>query len=117
MPVFKNEDNGNNELLYQSGCSIETLTSSAFIQQRSKISYKAFESLFHDFATMTRKDNVQLFKGYRLLAVDGSDTFICNSKRGLDTRISLKGALGEQGFHGGTRGATEWNQWIEAEKQ
>lgn len=43
--------------------------------------------------------------------------FICNSKRGLDTRVSLRGALGEQGFHGGTRGATEWNQWIEAEKQ
>lgn len=43
--------------------------------------------------------------------------FIRNSKRGLDTRVSLKGALGEQGFKGGTRGTTEWNQWIEAEKQ
>lgn len=42
---------------------------------------------------------------------------IYNSKRGLDTRVSLKGALGEQGFKGGTRGATEWNQWIESEKQ
>lgn len=43
--------------------------------------------------------------------------FICNSKRGLDTRVSLKGALAEQGFKGGTRGATEWNQWMESEKQ
>ncbi len=43
--------------------------------------------------------------------------FICNSRRGLDTRVSLKGALGEQGFKGGARGATEWNQWIESEKQ
>ena len=43
--------------------------------------------------------------------------FIRGSKRGLDTRVSLKGALAEQGFKGGTRGATEWNQWIEAEKQ
>ncbi len=43
--------------------------------------------------------------------------FIRNSKRGLDTRVSLKGALKEQGFKGGTRGATEWNQWIESEKQ
>lgn len=43
--------------------------------------------------------------------------FIQNSKRGLDTRVTLKGALNEQGFKGGTRGATEWNQWIEAEKQ
>ncbi len=25
--------------------------------------------------------------------------------------------MGEQGFKGGTRGATEWNQWIESEKQ
>ena len=43
--------------------------------------------------------------------------FIHNSKRGLDTRVSLKGALAEQGFKGGTRGMTEWNQWIESEKQ
>ena len=43
--------------------------------------------------------------------------FIRNSKRGLDTRVSLKGALREQGFQGGTRGATEWNQWIDAEKR
>ena len=39
--------------------------------------------------------------------------FIRNSKRGLDTRVSLKGALAEQGFKGGTRSATEWNQWID----
>ena len=43
--------------------------------------------------------------------------FIRNSKRGLDTRVSLKGALAEQGFKGGARGMTEWNEWIEAEKQ
>ena len=43
--------------------------------------------------------------------------FIRNSRRGLDTRVSLKGALAEQGFKGGTRGMTEWNEWIEAEKQ
>lgn len=47
--------------------------------------------------------------------------FIRNSKRGLDIRVSLKGALAEQGFRGGTRGDTrgdtEWNQWIESEKQ
>ena len=42
--------------------------------------------------------------------------FIRNSKRGLDTRVSLKGALAEQGFKGGTRVMTEWNEWIEAEK-
>ena len=42
--------------------------------------------------------------------------FIRKSKRGLDTRVSLKGKLSEQGFKGGTRGMTEWNEWIEAEK-
>ena len=43
--------------------------------------------------------------------------FITGSKRGLDTRVSLKQALARQGFHGGTRGATEWAQWVQAEKE
>ena len=43
--------------------------------------------------------------------------FTTGSKRGLDTRVSLKQALAAQGFRGGTRGATEWNQWIAAEKR
>lgn len=42
--------------------------------------------------------------------------FTTGSKRGLDTRISLKQALAAQGFKGGTRGDTEWNQWVNAEK-
>ena len=43
--------------------------------------------------------------------------FTTGSKRGLDTRVSLKQALAAQGFTGGTRGATEWNQWVQAEKE
>ena len=43
--------------------------------------------------------------------------FITGSKRGLDTRVSLKQALAKQGFTGGTRGATEWNQWVQSEKK
>ena len=42
--------------------------------------------------------------------------FTTGSKRGLDTRASLKQALAAQGFKGGTRGNTEWNQWVSAEK-
>ena len=42
--------------------------------------------------------------------------YITGSKRGLDTRVSLKSALAEEGFTGGTRGATELNQWIASEK-
>ena len=43
--------------------------------------------------------------------------YITGSKRGLDTRVSLKSALAAEGFKGGTRGATELNQWIASEKQ
>ena len=43
--------------------------------------------------------------------------FTTGSKRGLDTRVSLKQALAALGFKGGTRGMTEWNQWVQAEKQ
>ena len=42
--------------------------------------------------------------------------FTTGSKRGLDTRVSLKQALAAQGFKGGTRGDTEWNKWVSAEK-
>ena len=38
-------------------------------------------------------------------------------KRGLETRVSLKQALAAQGFTGGTRTETEWNQWIQSEKE
>ena len=43
--------------------------------------------------------------------------FTTGSKRGLDTRVSLKQALAVQGFKGGTRGATEWAQWVQSEKE
>ena len=43
--------------------------------------------------------------------------FTTGSKRGLDTRVSLKQALAAQGFKGGTRGATEWTQWVQSEKE
>ena len=37
--------------------------------------------------------------------------YITGSKRGMDTRVS------QLGFKGGTRSATEWNQWAQSEKQ
>lgn len=43
--------------------------------------------------------------------------YITESKRGVDTRVSLKQALGALGFKGGSRGDTELNQWINAEKK
>ena len=43
--------------------------------------------------------------------------FIIGSKRGLDMRVSLKQALAAQGFKGGSRSETEWNQWVQSEKK
>lgn len=47
------------------------LTPSAFVQQRSKISSMAFKDIFNTFNNCC--DDPNLYKGYRLLAVDGSD--------------------------------------------
>ena len=43
--------------------------------------------------------------------------YTTGSKRGLETRVSLKKALAEIGFKGGTRSETERNQWVAAEKE
>ena len=59
------------ELLRYFGCSQHTASSSAFIQQRQKINEFAFPSLFDLFVRNT--DEERLYKGYRLLAADGSD--------------------------------------------
>ena len=42
--------------------------------------------------------------------------FTTGSKRGLETRVSLKKALEELGFAGGTKSHTELNQWCESDK-
>ncbi len=43
--------------------------------------------------------------------------YTTGSKRGLDTRVSLKQALKAQGFEGSNRQETEWSLWMESEKQ
>ena len=43
--------------------------------------------------------------------------YVAGSKRGLDTRVSLKQALSSLGFKGGLRSETELNQWVQSEKQ
>lgn len=60
-----------NELLRQFGYDAAAATSSAFVQQRKKILPNALEKLFRDFVSQTSQNNN--YKGYRLLAVDGSD--------------------------------------------
>lgn len=71
----------------------------------------------------TRNSNLRVFSAH--LHMDEATPhihidfipFTTGSKRGLDTRVSLKQALAAQGFTGGTRRATEWTQWVESEKK
>ena len=62
------------ELLKFFGCSADIASSSAFVQQRSKISEEAFPMLFSLFVKKT--DSSKLYKGLRLIAADGSDIHI-----------------------------------------
>ena len=59
------------ELLKHFGCSARTASSSAFVQQRRKISEEAFPMLFSLFVQKT--DSSHQYRGLRLLAADGSD--------------------------------------------
>lgn len=59
------------ELVDYFGLKVSLPTVSAFVQQRNKIDYRAFETLFHDFTNTVNEES--LFDGYRLIAVDGSD--------------------------------------------
>lgn len=43
--------------------------------------------------------------------------FTTGSKRGVDTRVSLKQALANQGFVGNGREETEWALWVNSEKE
>lgn len=43
--------------------------------------------------------------------------FTIGSKRGLDTRVSLKQAFANQGFVGNGREETEWALWVNSEKE
>ena len=43
--------------------------------------------------------------------------FTTDSKRGLDTRVSMKQALEKQGFRGAGRSDTETMAWLQSEKE
>ena len=70
-------------------------TVSAFVQQRNKVDHSAFEALFHTFTKAV--DEQALFKGYRLLAVDGSDLHTPTNKDESDS------------YHKGTNGQKPYN--------
>lgn len=73
----------NKEILECFGFSPNTLTASAFVQQRSKITSEAFYRLFKDFTEANHKD--KLFRGYRLLAIDGSDIYTQKNLNDIDS--------------------------------
>lgn len=73
------------ELLKLNDHSCSTPTASAFVQARSKIKHDAFVSIFNIFNQNSQ--TVKTYKGYRLLAVDGSVLPIDNSIIDEDTRL------------------------------
>ncbi len=68
---------------------------SAFVQQRSKLKYEAFYHLFRLFQKEPSED--QLFKGFRLLAVDGTGLNIAGNKNDPESRHS--GIGGKEPFN------------------
>ena len=62
--------------------SPDTPSNAAFVKRRGLISSKAFEHIFNSFTAACNQ--LKLFKGYRLLAVDGSDLHIPTNKEEPD---------------------------------
>lgn len=79
------------ELMDHFGCTPSMASVPAFVQQRSKIMPEALEFLFHQFTASCGKP--RLYKGHRLLAVDGSDLQI--SPNPSDPDSYFPGTLGQ----------------------
>lgn len=65
------------ELLTHFGCSPDTVSASALVQQRSKLAPETFPTLFDLFVRKTQP--LKVYKGFRLFAADGSDIQIPNN--------------------------------------
>ena len=76
------------ELLKYFGCSPNVASASAFVQQREKIDTSAFSSLFDLFVQKTNKD--KYYKGFHLLAADGSDIQIPTNSNDPDSYFPVK---------------------------
>ncbi len=73
------------ELSSYFACDVSMPTPSAFCQQRSKIKFEAFRELFLDFTKSC--SGPKHFKGYRVLAIDGSHLYIPRDKNDSETYI------------------------------
>lgn len=76
-----------NEMLDLWNHDLDAPTASAFLQQRQKLLPEAFQVLAHDFIHKTLPFQNILYKGYRLLACDGSDVNIARNPMDEDTFI------------------------------
>lgn len=83
------------ELYKHEGYTAHTPTSSAFIQQRDKLKPFALEHILHEFAIPSAKD--KHYKGYRLLAVDGSDLHTPTNPNEIEN--FFQGHPGEKGYN------------------
>lgn len=89
--------------------------------ENGELAKKILDRYMHDFEK--RNLNLRVFSAH--LHMDEATPhlhidfipFTTNSKRGLETRVSLKKALEAQGFVGGSRSDTEWNRWVASEKE
>ena len=89
--------------------------------ENGQLAAKVLDKYMQDF--QQRNPTLRVFSAY--LHMDEASPhlhidfvpYTTGSKRGLDTRVSLKQALSVLGFKGGTRRETELNQWVAYEKE
>ena len=89
--------------------------------ENGQLAAKGLDKYMRDF--QRRNPTLRVFSAY--LHMDEATPhlhidfvpYTTGSKRGLDTRVSLKQALSALGFKGGTRRETELNQWVAYEKE
>ncbi len=89
--------------------------------ENGQLAAKVLEEYMQDF--QNRNPNMRVFSAH--LHMDEATPhlhidfvpFTTGSNRGLETRVSLKQALATQGFRGGSKMETEWNQWVQSEKE
>lgn len=84
-----------NELLKYFSFDSMAPSSSAFVQQRDKLLPKALEYLLHRFNQSF--EDFRSYKGYRLIAFDGSDLIIPHNPK--DTETYIKSKANTRGFN------------------
>ena len=72
-----------NELIDHFRCSADMASAPAFVQRKAQLLPEALEYLFHRFTEATAKEH--FYKGYRLLAADGSDLQIFADPKDIDS--------------------------------